>query len=356
MIEEDQLDTILDVFNTTHPTIKFTMEREQHGGIPVLDLFLRRENTTITTDWYSKPIASGRLLNYLSAHPPAMKYNVGLAFTNRVINLSHPKYRHKVFKKAEVQLRKNNYPPHVVKKIIKFVKYGGNRTTNETNIPQASPENFDYRSFPYIPGLTNRLEQHIQAVKPELRLGKQPINKNQSSFSNMKAKIEKPIENVVYKLECGDCDKVYIGETKREARVRIHEHELELKREHKKVEAERQRLMRIKLPLATERITRHQACVSQEVEKDIKAYIAHQNFKTAALEHQLRNSHQFKFNEFQVLESNLTRPKRQLLESIHIHMAGNAAVNFKTDTHALHPTTKLITNYYQHTRYKHTHR
>lgn len=71
------------------------VEVENDGRIPYLGLQLVRHiNQTVKTEWYMKPIASGRFLNYYSAHSMKQKVNVATNFIQRVntfsINIDEP--------------------------------------------------------------------------------------------------------------------------------------------------------------------------------------------------------------------------------------------------------------------------
>lgn len=62
---EQHIDTILKHLNAFDPgRIKFTCELENEASINFLDLTLIRQHGEIITNWYTKPIASNRILNY----------------------------------------------------------------------------------------------------------------------------------------------------------------------------------------------------------------------------------------------------------------------------------------------------
>lgn len=64
------MDEILRIFNDLEPRIQFTCEREHELTLPFLDMTIHRceLSHTFYTNWYRKPISSGRLLNYQSLH------------------------------------------------------------------------------------------------------------------------------------------------------------------------------------------------------------------------------------------------------------------------------------------------
>lgn len=54
--------------------------------IPFLDTLVVRDNNGLHTNWYKKPVASGRLLNYFSCHSYDVKRSIATAFAKRVIS------------------------------------------------------------------------------------------------------------------------------------------------------------------------------------------------------------------------------------------------------------------------------
>lgn len=78
-------------FNSFHRRLQFTYEKEVDGKIPFLDMLIIKEDGILKTKWYSKPMASGRVLNYKSNHVNSMKVNVAFGFVKRVLELSFVK-------------------------------------------------------------------------------------------------------------------------------------------------------------------------------------------------------------------------------------------------------------------------
>lgn len=122
--------SILDIFNSYNDRLQFTIEIEVNGRIPFLDMLLIRniEDGSISTQWYKKPIASGRILNYYSSHNYNQKINTASGFIHRVVSLtSH--VTEDTFAVASRSLLNNNYPRSVVNRLInKF------RTSNSTSV------------------------------------------------------------------------------------------------------------------------------------------------------------------------------------------------------------------------------
>lgn len=83
----------LKILNDFHPNMSFTHEVENDNGeINFLNLTLIRNQNSISTKWYRKPFASGRLLNYFSSHKRTIIINTAVAFIETVLLLSNPEH------------------------------------------------------------------------------------------------------------------------------------------------------------------------------------------------------------------------------------------------------------------------
>ena len=75
-------------------------------------------------------------------------------------------------------------------------------------------EPIKYISTPYIPGTSERVNKILR--KFNIVLSNKPSNTLFSQFNKLKDPIPlNSISNVVYQLNCNECNNVYIGETKK---------------------------------------------------------------------------------------------------------------------------------------------
>ncbi|KYN26867.1 hypothetical protein ALC57_03751, partial [Trachymyrmex cornetzi] len=100
---------ILDVFNSQHSRLQFTMEV---GGdrLNFLDVTVIRDNELIEFDWYHKPTFSGRYLNFWSQHTVSQKIGTIAGLVDRVILLSIPKFHFDNLCFVINVLLENDYP------------------------------------------------------------------------------------------------------------------------------------------------------------------------------------------------------------------------------------------------------
>ncbi|XP_046626164.1 uncharacterized protein LOC124307959 [Neodiprion virginianus] len=142
-VPETELNRVLELFNSFEENIQFTMEVEQTGCIPFLDIMVERSNNHLKTNWYTKPTSSGRILNFCSNHPMSQKVGMIHGLLDRMFRLSSEEYHEDNYQKIEMLLTNNSYPRSFVRAaIIKFKEnkanggVGGVRPTNFIKIYQ----------------------------------------------------------------------------------------------------------------------------------------------------------------------------------------------------------------------------
>ncbi|KAJ8959261.1 hypothetical protein NQ317_019682 [Molorchus minor] len=107
-IPQGSTQTLLQVFNSYHPRLQFTIEEDDNHSVPFLDTkVIRKDDNKLITSWYTKPGASGRFLHYESYHEQRQKVNLVLGMKNRVLKTSHTTLKndnlHKLSKKIHRQ-------------------------------------------------------------------------------------------------------------------------------------------------------------------------------------------------------------------------------------------------------------
>lgn len=225
---------ILDDFNSFHNNIQFTIETEENGSLPFLDVLLERnESNVLRRRVFRKKTYSGRFLNYDSYHHHSHKLSVVDALLYRGMFISDPEFLDDEINHIKNILILNNYPSSLIDNRIPRMK---NRVEEKLNTdPQAPLQNdnkFERRVIlPYMGSLTGKLTKCLRR-NLNCEFGFIPGNKISNLICNHKSKPAK--SNIgVYKIPCS-CGKLYIGESGRmELRMKEHERDLRLKRINK---------------------------------------------------------------------------------------------------------------------------
>ncbi|XP_062704429.1 uncharacterized protein LOC134286773 [Aedes albopictus] len=215
----DKVLEVLNVFNSYNPNIQFTHEVEQNGRLPFLDMVLvRLPDQSIKTEWYCKPMASGRFLDYLSSHPLHMKMNMVSNFIKRVRKLSTNLSQSEVDAIIDNHLKINHYPRPLRHRLI-------NQRRDVADRRSSTNEEVMYKPMVFVPNLTNRLTKTFKTDFPNIMTAMRNEHTIKSLFTQTKDPIPKDQRNnVIYKIPCGDCDASYVGLTTTTLKKRIGHH------------------------------------------------------------------------------------------------------------------------------------
>lgn len=258
-----------------------------------------------------KPIASGRFLNYHSAHSMKQKVNVASNFIQRVktfsTNIDEPTTHQIIFS----HLKLNDYPPRVINRLIDRARERTIAATNDDVTNDDSSDEKVYRSMVHVGQLTNKIQRSLKKDYPNVIIS----SKNEKIIKNMLPQVKDPVEklnrsNVVYRIPCEDCSACYVGMTSNQLRTRLASH----------------RSCSNRLRSLWER-----GKTAEDEE------IATLRERTALLDHSISHHHTFNFDNTQLLDSSRKKQNLPTLETCHIINTPNT-VNKRTDTDNLSST------------------
>ena len=110
-VPSNSIDHTLNTFNTYDKNLQFTVEIAKNKSISFLDLkIIIDQHRHIITNWYRKPIFTGRYLNYNSHHPLSNKIAIIYCLVDRAINLSHSSFHNDNILFVKNVLKLNDYP------------------------------------------------------------------------------------------------------------------------------------------------------------------------------------------------------------------------------------------------------
>ena len=96
------------------------------------------------------------------------------------------------------------------------------------NNSETEAEKSSYISVPYIPGTSERLRKIFR--KYNVEVAHKPIRKLRNELCRLKdTRRTDEKAGVVYKIECGDCNAKYVGETGRQVKDRMAEHQRDIR-------------------------------------------------------------------------------------------------------------------------------
>jgi len=287
-VRSEKVDEVSRKFNTFHDRLQFTLEV---GGnkLNFLDVTIIKNNNRIMYNWYHKPTFSGRYLNFLSQHPFSQKRGTVMGLVDRVFFLAHPEFHLDNLKFVITLLLENDYPLRFVFDTINtrlkyLIRARQNRTVNNPN-----ESNKKWFAVPFIRSLSEKFKHVIKDL--DARIAYYSLNKLGSIIKRHKDSLPDSFKmNVVYKLKCSDCNASYVGQTCRSLKTRIAEHRNHINRN-----------------------TTTQSVIT---------------------EHRIGLSHDFDWNNVEILDVERFYTKRLISEMLHIRLQDNS-LNLQTDTECL---------------------
>ncbi|XP_078600301.1 uncharacterized protein LOC144875260 [Branchiostoma floridae x Branchiostoma japonicum] len=217
---KDKIEEFTSHINRINSAIKFTVEREKEGKLPMLDTLIhRRPDGTLYVTIYRKPTHTDLYLNFSSHHPLQHKIGVVRTLTDRA-NVIVTEESDKTLELEHIQkaLSVCGYPEwlfHVSR----------TKRSKRSNVPsnQTSGAHRGTVSIPYIKGISETLMRLYRSKGVQCQF--RPINTIRRNLVAPKDKI-KMLERsgTVYHISCADCPATYVGESERPLRARLQEH------------------------------------------------------------------------------------------------------------------------------------
>ena len=234
-VKKAKIQEKLDEINSIHPSLKFTIERQQEGSIPFLDMRIMNNNGRLSSTWYSKPSDTGLIMNFHALAPKRYKRSVVSGFVHRIYRAcSSWEYIHSSLEKAKRILERNQYPPMFYNPIIEETL---NHIVDKENMVEAAATSSSEQQAQDEDVVPKRLfflqyrgkvsEDFVRALHkidaPCTVVMK--LRKLKSVLPSLKPAVEKCLRSgVVYQLKCPRCDARYVGYTIRHIITRFKEH------------------------------------------------------------------------------------------------------------------------------------
>jgi predicted GIY-YIG superfamily endonuclease len=213
--EKDEKEKMMKLFNDHHSHLTFTNEYEENKKISFLDLTVLRRENKLEFDIYRKPTQTNTTINNKSIHPNSHKF----AAFRSMIYRAHKIPLSEENRKKEIKLIKkiaqaNGFQPMIIDEIgAKIIRQIRNqeRIRKVTTLDGRIEENTKYAAFNFNGNRTQKIANKFK------KYGVSVAFKTQNNMSRiLHPKIEdsnKYNSSGIYKINCNDCEKFYIGQT-----------------------------------------------------------------------------------------------------------------------------------------------
>ena len=245
----NNLQAILNKCNMVSKYIKFTSETPNDDGLlPYLDCEIYLKNNQFQSRLYMKPIHSGCIHPWLSNGPISQKRSIVIGEYNRATKRSFSVTdKVRSIEKVKERFMRNGYPEEFLNTTLNLF-YKQQKSKRQDGLEEHQQrEKKQKKTYMRIPFTSEIMKRKMMALirrtglQDQVRLGFDIGTSLKRKFHPPK---EKPLcssacetcmsssrtnqcmtKNVIYKITCQKCNKIYIGETKRMVGRRIQEHQ-----------------------------------------------------------------------------------------------------------------------------------
>ena len=219
---EKDADLFLAQFNSMHPSLKFTVERESNHRPSFLDVFVHKTLTAFLPSVYRKPTFSGLCTRWDSFYPQQRKINLIKTLVYCALMISSKCFLGYEIKFIKSTLSKNGYPLSVLDGVVNDVMIKFDRACRCT--VNMCPV---YLRLPYIGSRGERLAKSITTVvgRCYLSAAVRVIFQTRTAFVSMRKDVwpPRPLNSVIYKCTCS-CGSDYVGRSSNRLDLRIRQH------------------------------------------------------------------------------------------------------------------------------------
>ena len=221
----------LDLLNNLHPSITFTVERN-NDCMPFLDVNVRIESNSFVTSVYRKTTHTGVLLSFLAVAPLVWKKGMILCLLNRakMICSSTVMFQSEVANLKEMFIA-NAYPIKFINNVINIF-YRKCESTELDNMPNCDEEQLPYilLRVPYYGKCSVRFAHKLtNIICKKFDVNVRVVYSTFKLKSYFRLKSLSPLylsSNVIYHYKCmnDSCSDSYVGYTTRHLYERCNEH------------------------------------------------------------------------------------------------------------------------------------
>ena len=219
----DQCVAFLNILNTLHPNLEFTMEMEEDNKLSFLDVLVEKQDMMIVTSVFRKKTFTGQYQRWDSFSPERIKINLIHMLVHRAMNICSKSKLNGELDNIRQILLKNGYPAGVIDENIreKMIKYSQGKQFGPKKCPT-------YLKLPYLGERSAKITSFVRKVVnktfPSVTLRTVFSSKAMLSTNHKDVLPIHQRNNVIYKFQCKHCECAYIGRTTQRLGDRISQH------------------------------------------------------------------------------------------------------------------------------------
>lgn len=214
--------------NSKYATIKFTYEEENNSRLNFLDVTVIRNENKFEFDIFRKPTNTGRYITSDSYHPIKHKLAAFHCMIHRALNipLTYDRLESEI-ENIKTLAHVNGYTEQMVNELI--TAHQRKRELRDHTTLSLIRENHGsqdiaerWSSFNFHSELSNKIRPIL--CKQNIKISECSKSKLSNIIGGSKDIIDKHNQSGIYSIICKDCNKQYIGQTRRSIIKRFKEH------------------------------------------------------------------------------------------------------------------------------------
>ena len=210
---DTDVELVLNKLNNLVPSIQFTLESENNCKLPFLDVLIHRNDRQFKFKIYRKPTNINSFIHNFSEHEEIIKQSSFRYMFLRALRIVSPEYLNEEISLIYSIGYKHSYSKIFLDRCYYLARKSYyNIEINDRNLTQNILCLPFHSIFKSLPNLLKHLNikvvfKYTNNVQ-DLLIKNGPINK----------------QGVIYKIDCNNCEKQYIGQTGRHLNIRLKEH------------------------------------------------------------------------------------------------------------------------------------
>jgi hypothetical protein len=229
VVKRSKVEETLNMLNSRHPSIKFTVELEENGCLPFLDLWLKRNGRKIYFEIFHKPTSSKRYITSDSHAPHQHKLAAFHSMVHRLcriplrVDAYMTEYKY-ILELANINGYSNKLIDELILKHSKKIKKSNLSThfMQKRKIEKENEKDHNRVCMTFVPEVTNKLKRVFN--KHDISIVYSNKNKLSNILGSSKDKTPTLKKSGIYSIKCDKCIYQYIGQTRRDIHTRYKEH------------------------------------------------------------------------------------------------------------------------------------
>ena len=216
---DKDVDSFLSSLNSFVPSIKFTLEVEENGQLPFLDVMVHRTDRSFKFAVYRKPTNICSYIHFYSNHSDKTKVAVFSSMFLRALRVSCPEFLDQELDKIREIARNLKYPAVFIENAFNKARKSFYGLTRSLEF-----DNSNLLVLPFYPSF-NKLPR---LVKP---LGINVVFKTMGTIRNFLIKNSPSLKTCcIYEIPCKYCSKKYVGQSGKSLTTRLKQHKYDVRR------------------------------------------------------------------------------------------------------------------------------